>query len=75
MTIVFEEVVETLRELSSEQQDILIELLHNWRAQARRQEIARDAEASLAAFRRGEFVPQSADDVIQELREFAEPDE
>ena len=43
MTITFEEVVETVRDLSPEQQDDLIALLHNWRAQARRQEIARDA--------------------------------
>lgn len=72
MTVTFEEVVETMRDLSPEQQDMLIELLHNWRTQARRREIAHDAELSLAAFRRGEYSPQTADDVILDLHEFAE---
>ena len=45
----------------------LINLIHGWRTRIRRREIARDAQESLAAFRSGQFEPQSAQAVITEL--------
>jgi hypothetical protein len=57
MAMTFEQVVE-----------MLIDLMRGWRIEARRREIARDAQGSLAAFRSGELEPQSAQAVIAELQ-------
>jgi len=67
MTLTFEQVVDTVKEFPIEQQEMLADLIRSWRIQSRRAEIARDAQASLAAFREGQFKPQSAQDVIAEL--------
>ena len=68
MAMTFEQVVELIRQLPDEQQEILIDLIHSWRVEARRREIARDAQESLVAFRSGQLEPQSAQAVIAELR-------
>ena len=68
MTITFEQVVETAKQFPAEQQEMLIGLIRAWRTEARRCEIARDAQESLAAFRSGQLGPQSAQAVITELR-------
>ena len=47
--------------------EMLTNLIHGWRIKARRREIARDAQESLAAFRSGQLEPQSAQTVIAEL--------
>ena len=67
MTMTFEQVVETIRQLPAEQQEMLIDLIRGWRIETRRREIARDAQESLAAFRNGQLKPQSAQAVITEL--------
>jgi len=69
MTMTFEQVVETIRQFPVEQQEMLIDLIRGWRTEARRREIARDAQESLAAFRSGQLEPQSAQEVIAELSE------
>lgn len=66
----FEQVVETVRQFSPEQREILADLIRNWQTEALRYEIAKDARESLAAFRSGQFKPQSAEAVIKELREY-----
>ena len=68
MSMTFEQVVELIRQLPDEQQEMLIDLIHSWRTEARRREIARDAQESLAAFHSGQLQPQSAQAVIAELR-------
>lgn len=75
MTMTFEQVVETIRQFPAEQQDMLINLIHSWRIEAQRREIARDAQESLAAFRSGQLEPQSAQAVITELRQSLEDQE
>ena len=68
----FEQVVETIRQFPAEQQEMLIDLIHAWRIESRRREMARDAQESLAAFRSGQLKPQSAQAVITELRQLSD---
>jgi hypothetical protein len=68
----FEEVVERIRQFPAEQQEMLVDLILAWRTEARRREIARDAQESLAAFRRGQLKAQSAETVIAKLRQSLE---
>ncbi|MGC9395535.1 MAG: hypothetical protein ACP5J4_11840 [Anaerolineae bacterium] len=68
MTVVFEQVVDTVMELPLEQQEMLKELITKWHIEARRSEIAHDAQESLALYRAGQLKPQSAQSVIAELR-------
>jgi hypothetical protein len=69
MTLIFEQIVDTVRALPFEQQEILRELMAKWRIEARRAEIARDARGSLEMFRAGQLKPQAAQIVIAELRQ------
>lgn len=75
MAMTFEQVVETVRQFPAEQQEMLINLIRGWRTEARRREIARDAQESLAAFHSGQLEPQSAQEVITELRQALEDQE
>jgi len=63
MMITLEQVLETALQLPYEQQEMLIKILQNCRDQSRRDEIATDAQQSLADFRAGNFQPQSAKSV------------
>ncbi|MCI5158356.1 MAG: hypothetical protein D3906_07910 [Candidatus Electrothrix sp. AUS1_2] len=65
----FEQVVETVRQCSSEQRQVLSDLMRRWEIEAVRREIADNARRSLELFRRGNLRPQSAQEVIQDLRE------
>lgn len=64
-----DQVLETALQLPYEQQEILIKILQNRHHQSRRTQIAADAQQTLAAFRAGNFQPQSAKSVIAELRQ------
>ena len=75
MAMTFEQVIETIRQFPAEQQEMLIDLIRGWRTEARRREIARDAQESLAAFRSGQLEPQSAQAVVTELRQSLEDQE
>ncbi len=75
MTITFEQVVETAKQFPPEQQEMLIDLIRGWRIEARRREIAHDAQESLAAFRSGQLEPQSAQEIITELERASEDEE
>lgn len=72
MAMTFEQVVETIRQFPAEQQEMLVDLIHGWRTEARRREIARDAQESLAAFRSGQLKPQPAQTAVTELRQLLE---
>jgi len=72
MAMTFEKVVETIKQFPEEQQEMLVDLIHGWRIEARRREIARDAQESLEAFRSGQFELQSAEAVIAELRQLSD---
>jgi hypothetical protein len=68
MAMTFEQLVEMVKQFPAEQQEMLIDLMRGWRIEARRREIARDAQKSLAAFCSGELGPQSAQAVIAEIQ-------
>ena len=72
MTLAFEQIVDTVMQLPPEQQDILADLLKGWRIEARRREIARDANDSLNAYRAGKFRSKPASAIINQLHESAE---
>jgi hypothetical protein len=67
-TISLDEALETVMQLPPEQQEMLIDIVRHRQIERQRQEIADNAQESLAAFRAGELKPQSASEVITELR-------
>jgi hypothetical protein len=64
----FNQVLETASQLPYEQQEMLIRILQNRHHESRRDEIATDAQQTLADFQTGKFEAQSANEVIVELR-------
>jgi len=61
-------------QLPLEQQEILLDILKRRQSERNRHEIAEDAQTSLAEFRAGRLVIQSADEAIDELhRSLGEP--
>jgi hypothetical protein len=66
--VTLEQVLDTVMQLPLEQQEMLIEILHNRHIEQRREEIAQNAQEVLADFRGGKLKPQSVNDVITELR-------
>jgi hypothetical protein len=63
-----EQVLDIALQLPPEQQTMLIEIIHHRQIEARRAEIAADAQQAIEAFHQGQFAPQSAEAVIAELR-------
>lgn len=70
-TITFDQAINAVNQLPFEQQEILIDIIRKRLIEADRQKIARDARESLNAFREGQFVTQSANQLIQELHDNA----
>ncbi|MDU9047651.1 MAG: hypothetical protein Q3M30_02295 [Candidatus Electrothrix sp. Rat3] len=66
MAMTFEQVVETVKQFSPKQRELLSDLMSKWETEAVRHEIARDAQESLTMFRQGELKPQSAQSAIKE---------
>ena len=75
MDVTLDHVIDSAMQLPLEQQQMLLEILQNRQIEARRQEIARDAQESLSAFRAGQFKPQTAAEIIDDLRQALEADE
>jgi hypothetical protein len=69
LMVTLDQAIDTAMQLPPEQREMLVEILRNRQIEARREEIAHDAEESLAAFRDGKIVPQSTSKVIEELRQ------
>ena len=68
-SVTLDDAIDTASRLPKDQQQMLIEILRNRQFDARRQEIAEDAQQTVALFRQGKLVPQSAQNVIAELHE------
>jgi hypothetical protein len=64
-----DQLIENAWQLPYEQQETLIRVLRNRQSESRRDEIAADAQQSLADFRAGKLRPQSAEEVIASLRQ------
>jgi hypothetical protein len=66
---ILDQVLENALQLPYDQQEMLIEILQNRLYESRREEIAMDAQQTLAEFHAGKFQPQSAQEVILMLRQ------
>ncbi len=75
MATSLEDALNTVSQLTPEQQAMLVEIIHNRLIEARRREIAEDAKASIAAFHAGELQPQSATAIIVELQSLFDEDQ
>ncbi|AFY30843.1 hypothetical protein [Calothrix sp. PCC 7507] len=64
-----DQVLENALQLPYEQQEMLIRILQNRHSESRRAEIAADAQKTLADFHAGKFQQQSAQDVVEALRQ------
>jgi hypothetical protein len=56
-------------QLPFNQQEMVIDIMRGRHIERRRAEIAADAKLSLAAFQAGQLRPQSASEIIAELRQ------
>lgn len=74
-TVTLDQAIDTAMQLPPAQQDMLLEILHSRRIEARRLQIANDARDSIAAYRTGQLKTQSAETVIAELRRALEDPE
>ena len=62
-----DQAVDAAMQLSLEQREMLLTIIRGRQIEARRSEIARDAQESLAQFRSGELEPSTAENIIEEL--------
>lgn len=74
-TATLDQALDLVMQLPVEQQEILLEILRRRQVESRRQEIAQDANASLAEYRAGRLAPQSAEDAIADLLDIGAHDE
>ena len=66
-TMTLDQAIDTVNQLSLEQQEMLADILQNRLREIRRQQMADAAADTLAAFRQGTYKPQSAADIIADL--------
>lgn len=66
--VTLDDAIETVMKLPLEQREMLLEILRGRHIAARRQEIATDAEESIAAFRAGQLKPQPLNGILEELQ-------
>ncbi len=66
--VTLDQAIDVAMQLPLEQREILLEIIRSRDIEARREEIAQDARESLAAFHAGELKPQTAGEVMLELR-------
>lgn len=71
----FDQAIDAVSQLPYEQQMMLVEIVRRRLIEARRQEMAGDAQASIRAFRAGRLPPQSAEEAIAELHQGLEETE
>lgn len=60
--------IDTVMQLKPQQREMLIDIIRKREIERRREEIAQDAQKSIAAFHAGELKPQPMQDIIFELR-------
>lgn len=71
----FEEVLNLVTELPLDQQELLINILQRRISPIRRKELASSSQEALAEFRTGNLKPQTAIEVIAELRTYLNTNE
>ena len=67
-TLTLDTVLDSVMLLPSEEREMLVEIVHNRQSELHREQLLRDAEEGLAAFRTGELQPQTAKEIIAEYR-------
>jgi hypothetical protein len=67
--ITLDQALDTVMQLSLEQQEMLLDIVHRRHIESRRQEIAQDAREAIAAFHAGKLKPQPVEEIIAELRQ------
>jgi hypothetical protein len=67
--VTLDQALDAAMQLTPDQQEMLIQLLHNRRIESQREEIAQNAQLSIAAFHSGQLKPQTAEEIIFELRQ------
>ncbi len=60
--------IEIVEQLPRDQQDMLVQIIHNRQIERRRDEIAQNGREALAAYRAGELKSYTAEEAIAELR-------
>lgn len=71
-----DKVLDEAMELSLEEKEILIQILKQRIIENRREKMALDAQISLNEFRQGNIKPLTAEEAIQDLREYLQnPDQ
>ena len=76
MTITsFQEIIDSIEQLSVDEQNYLFELIEKRRIEKRRLEIAADARATLDAFKQGKTRQGSVEDLIADLLDDKDNDE
>ncbi len=66
--ITLDQAIDTVQQLPTEQQEILVDILYHRHVEKRRREIAEDSKKSIADFHEGRLQPKSVQEIISELR-------
>lgn len=69
IVVTLDQALDTVMQLSFEQQEMLLDIIHRRHIESRRAEIAQDARQAIAAFHAGELKPQPVAEIIGELRQ------
>jgi hypothetical protein len=67
--ITLDEAIDTVMQLSFEQQEMLLEIVRRRHIESRRNEIAADAQQSIAAYRAEQLKPQTLNEIFGELNQ------
>jgi uncharacterized protein (DUF305 family) len=67
--VTLDQALDAAMQLLPDQQEMLIQILLNRRIESQREEIAQNAQLSIAAFHSGQLKPQTAEEAISELRQ------
>jgi len=73
--ITFADALDAISQLSLEQQEELIDILKRRNAEVRRRQILEECREGLAEYRSGTLKPQTAEEVIADLRSYLESPE
>jgi hypothetical protein len=69
------DVLDAVEQLTDEDQEVFADIIRQRQIERRRDEIARDAQGSMAAYRAGLFPSYTAEEAIAELNRYLESDE
>ena len=73
--ITFEDALDVVSQLSMEQQEELIDIIKRRNAEVRRRQILEECREGLAEYRSGTLKPQTAEEVIADLRSYLDSSE